>query len=112
MDNLEKLTNQIMRECEAEGEPVTEAEAREMAEMEIKSKGIKRYEQAEVKPARKPRERKADKEKGLILSDVRDLIETMGGINIEMKTETEIKFGFGNNSYTLKLTKHRNKKQR
>ena len=106
----EKLILQIMSEAEADGEPVTREEAEEMAEMEIKAKDIKRYEQAEVKPARKPKERKVDREKALILSDIRDLIETMGGIDIEIKTETEIKFGFGKNSYTLKLTKHRPKK--
>jgi len=110
MAELEKLTKQIIRECEAEGEPVTEAEAREMAEMEIKAKGIKRYEQAETKPTRKTRERKVDKEKEMILSDVRDLIELMGGKSITMKTETEIKFDFNKSSYTLKLTKHRPKK--
>ena len=98
-----------MSEAKTEGEPVTRKEAEEMAEMEIKAKGIKRYEQAEVKPIRKPKERKIDREQALILLEVRDLIEIMGGFDIEMKTETEIKFGFGKNNYTLKLTKHRKK---
>ena len=40
---LEKLALKIFKECEADGEPVTKAEAMEMAEMEIKAKGIKNY---------------------------------------------------------------------
>ena len=46
--NKEKLIEQIMKECEADGEPITREEAEEMAEMEIKAKGIKNYTQAEV----------------------------------------------------------------
>ena len=40
----EKLIARIMKECEQDGEPVTREEAEEMAEMEIKAGGIKRYE--------------------------------------------------------------------
>ena len=62
---LEKLALKIFKECEADGEPVTKEEAMEMAEMEIKAKGIKNYvkgAEAEKKP-RKPREVKLDDEK-------------------------------------------------
>ena len=51
--NKEKLIKQIMAEAEADGEPVTREEAEEMAEMEIKAKGIKNYTQGE-KPKKKP----------------------------------------------------------
>ena len=37
----EKLILQIMAEAEKDGEPLTRAEAEEVAEMEIKAKGIK-----------------------------------------------------------------------
>ena len=37
----EKLILQIMKECEADGEPITREEAEEMVEMEIKAKGLK-----------------------------------------------------------------------
>ena len=38
MMDKEKLIQQIMKECEKDGEPVTKEEATEMAEMEIKAK--------------------------------------------------------------------------
>ena len=53
------------------------------------------------------KERKVDEEKGYILNCLR---EALGGIdvnNVSIKTETEISFTFNDNSYTLKLTKHR-----
>ena len=40
MDKLEKLTQEIFNECKKDGEPVTMAEARQMAEMEIKAKSV------------------------------------------------------------------------
>ena len=51
----EKLILQIMAEAEKDGEPLTRAEAEEVAEMEIKAKGIKNYVSSEVeKKAKKP----------------------------------------------------------
>lgn len=108
MDKFEKLVNDIMKECEADGEPVTREEAEEMAKMEMGEKEIKRYEKAEQpKKPRKPKERKVDEEKGKLLTDIRILLEGLGADIESVKTETEIKFGYGGNSYTLKLTKHR-----
>lgn len=53
-DAIEKLAIKLMKEFEADGEPVTKEEALEMAEMEIKAKGIKNYVQsAPEKKARK-----------------------------------------------------------
>lgn len=43
MKDIEKLAKQIMAEAEKDGEPITEAEALEMAEMEIKANGMKNY---------------------------------------------------------------------
>lgn len=111
MDKFEKLVNSIMKECEADGEPVTREEAEEMARMEIGEKEIKRYEQAEKpKKERKSKERKVDEEKGRLLADMKTLLEGLGADIESVKTETEIKFGYGGNSYTLKLTKHRSPK--
>ena len=108
MDKFEKLVKEIMAECEADGEPVTIEEATEMAKMEMGEKEIKRYEKADKpKKERKPKERKVDEEKGRILTDIRVLLEGLGADVEAVKTETEIKFGFNGNSYTLKLTKHR-----
>ena len=111
MDKLEKLTNDIYKEMLADGEEVTLEEAREMAEMELKAKGIKNYVQSTVeKKPRKPKERKVDEEKKRILSDVKVLLEGLGAEIEGVKTETEIKFSFNENEYTIKLTKHRPKK--
>ena len=99
----EKLILQIMKECEADGEPITKEEAEEMAEMEIKAKGIKNYVQAEVnKKTKKPKERKVDEEKKAILEKVAECLRAQG---FEPTMENEVALHFEN--FTLKLTKHR-----
>ena len=105
----EKLTALIMKECEQDGEPVTKEEAEEMAEMEIKAGGIKRYETSD-KP-RKPmkKERKIDEIKKHLLSCCKVLLEGLGAKVLEIKTETELVFSFKNEEYSLKLIKHRKK---
>ena len=105
---IEKLVEQIMCECEQDGEPVTREEAEEMAEMEIKSKEIKRYEQSDKPKEKKVKIRKVDEEKKYILECVEDLLKNIVKAEINVvKTETEISFNFNNNDYTIKLTKHR-----
>ena len=95
-----------MKECEADGEPITREEAEEMAEMEIKAKGLKHYEQSE-KPRKKPtKERKVDTDKLEILKRVKCLLEDYG---YEVELEKEVALHFG--EYTLKLTRHRPQKK-
>lgn len=54
----EKLINQIMAECEKDGEPVTRKEAAEMADMEFKAKkDCRRYESNKT-ARKKPQKRK------------------------------------------------------
>ena len=109
----EKLILSIMKEAEADGEPITREEAEEMAEMEIKAKGIKVYEQAEDKKPRKPRERKIDEDKLYLLMTIKDCIVKdilepyKRDTTTTMKNETELSFGFEGNQYTIKLIKHR-----
>jgi hypothetical protein len=108
---LEELAKEIYNECLEDGEEVTEEEALEMAKMEMKSKDLKRYEKDITKQKKKVvRERKVDEEKGYILTNVKTLLEEMNATIENIKTETEIKFNYNNNSYTIKLTKHRPKK--
>ena len=111
MDKIEKLANEIFKECEADGEPVTKEEALEMAKMEIGSKSQRRYEQSSVKRKKAKKIRKVDEEKKFllecILSGLRSTAETD---NFQTKTETEISFTAYGNNYTVKLTKHRPKK--
>ena len=107
---LEKLAEKIMIECEKEGEPVTKEEALEIAEMEIKANGIKRYEKSDKPRKKTTRERKVNKTKKKILLGCKCFIEGLGGVVVSIKTETEVKFIFEGEEYTLKLTKHRPKK--
>ena len=109
MTDIEKLAKQIMAECEKEGEPVTKEEALEMAKMEINAKG--HYEQ-NVSKKRKvtKRERKVDEEKLRFLNAFRADLEEVGAVVEMLKNEAQIDFAFGENSYTLKLVKHRQKK--
>jgi hypothetical protein len=113
--DIETLTKIIFAECEKDGEPVSMEEAREMAEMEIKSGDLSRYEKSlEPKKKREPKERKVDEDKKYILRNIKCLLEGMLGNHneeplVKMKTETELSFSFKGNDYTLKLTKHRKK---
>lgn len=105
----EKLVARIMKECAAEGEPVTKKEAEQMAEWEMKSKAVR--ENAKSDAQRKPstRERKIDETKKRILNNCRILLEGMGAVSAQMKTETEVSFTFEEEEYSLKLVKHRKK---
>lgn len=108
----ENLIEKIMQECAKEGEPVTREEAEEMAEMEIKANKIVRYEKSDKPRKTSKRERKVDPTKKRILTNCRVLIEGMGAVVINEKTETEITFTFENESFSLKLVKHRSKKEK
>lgn len=103
----EKLIIKIMKEFEADGEPVTREEAEEIADLEIKAKanGERRYEQS--KPKNKTtKERKVDEIKKhlfeIIIASLENEVE-----NGSLKNEVEYSFDFGKDRYTLKLTKHR-----
>lgn len=106
---LEELAKEIMAECEKDGEPITEIEAREMAEMELKSKGIKSYTQSETKATTKEKKpRKVDTDKKalfeIIIASLGDKVS-----NGNLKTETEFNFDYKGSNYTFKLTKHKAK---
>lgn len=104
----EKLINQIMKECEADGEPITREEAEEMAEMEIKAKGIKRYEQSEKPKTKKPREKKIDSDKVAIIKTLFECMQDGDYENITIKNaQKEITFSLHGYEYSLNLVKHR-----
>ena len=107
----EKLITKIMKECEQDGEPVTEKEAEEMAEMEIKANGIKHYEKSNKPRKTAKKERKVDTTKKRLLMNCKVLLEGLGAENLGVKTETEITFTFEGEEYSLKLIKHRPKKE-
>ena len=108
---IEDLARQIFLEAKADGEPVTEAEALEMAKMEMGAEEIKNYTQASPeRKAKKPRERKVDETKKFILETVRDVIHDEFDSEASMENETDVHFTYNGASYSLKLIKHRNAK--
>lgn len=111
MDKKEKLIQSIMAEAEKDGEPVTREEAKEMAEMELKAKvNIKRYEQADKPRKKAEKVRKIDQTKQHLLGCIKNLLIGMYANILSVKTETELSFEYGDESYTIKLIKHRSKK--
>ncbi len=100
----EKLVEQIMRECAEDGEPVTREEAEEMAEMEIKAKGNRHYEQSVKERKTTTRERKLDTEKVEIIKKICDFLLTNGEETATIVNEQrEIQF----REFSITLTKHR-----
>ena len=111
MIDKEKLIARIIKECEQDGEPVTREEAEEMAEWEIKANNIKRYEKSDKPRKAVKKERKVDATKKRLLTDCKVLLEGLGAKILNVKTETEITFTFEDEEYSLKLIKHRPKKE-
>ena len=102
---MEKLIQEIMKDLECSRE-----DAEEVAKMEIKAKGLKRYEQAEKPRKKAERERKVDEDKKKLLELCKNAIDDYV-FSLVTKTETEISFEYNGEKYTLKLTKHRQKKE-
>ena len=104
MKTRAQLIKEIMAEFEKDGEPVTEEEAGEIADLEIKAKknNVKHYERS-TKPRNKPtRERKIDTEKLEILEELQAALELCG---ITATREREVALHFGD--YELKLIRHK-----
>lgn len=110
MKNFENLVNEIIRTMAEDGTPVTKAEAEEMAKMELGAKQIKRYE---TSGKRKKSEivRKIDPDKLFLIQNLDDCLCDMADNVQERKNESEIHFLYNDNSYTVKLIKHRPKKK-
>ena len=83
-------------------------ESPEMKEMERKAKQIKRYEKSDTPRKKTSKERKVDEEKKHLLDCYRVLTEGLKGTTITaIKNEAEFSFTLNENSYTVKLIKHR-----
>ena len=110
--NKEKLIAQIMKQAELDGESVTKEEAEEMAEMEIKAKGITDYTTAEEKKPRKKREVKKDPLKVNFIHYLEEWLLTTSVEDVTIVNEQkEISFTIKGESYSLSLIKHRGKKE-
>ena len=78
-------------------------------ELVEKTKGQRHYEKSSKERKASTRERKVDEEKKRFLLDMKALVEGLGGVVTEVKNEAEFSYTFGENSYTVKLVKHRKK---
>lgn len=104
----EKLIKSIMADAEKEGEPISKADAEEIAEMEIKASGLKNYTMAT--PEKKKRTPpKKDETKIAIITNIYNYIEPVLGLeNLEIvNDQREISFRYCGADYSLTLTKHR-----
>lgn len=106
----EKLAEKIFKECLAEGEPVTEEEALEMAEMELKAKHGNYTESAEPKKktTRKP---KKDLDKITLVQDILQAVSMLGLEDLQIVNEQrELSFRYKGDEYSLTVVKHRKPK--
>ena len=100
---LEKLAEQIFKECEQDGEPITREESLEMARMELGAKEVKHNAQADKPRKKSTKERKVDIEKLTILTMLAETLAENGYNDVQIEKEIAIHFG----NYSLKLTRHR-----
>lgn len=102
--NVKKLAEEIMRESAKDGEPVTMEEALEMAEMEIKAKGLNNYVQSSVeKKSRQPRTKKVDEEKAKVIEIIAKALTDNSYSAIITNVDKTIDF----DDCTITLTRHR-----
>lgn len=102
---MEKLIQEIMKDLKCNRE-----DAEEVAKMELKAKGLKRYEQSDKPRAKTQKERKVDEDKKKLLELCKNAIDDYV-FSLITKTETEISFVYNDEKYTLKLIKHRKEKK-
>lgn len=115
--NKEKLIARILKECAEDGESITREEAEEMAEMEIRSNAMRRYEKSDA--PRKPALRKHEPDivKLELMSTIAQNIDRaywdyeykVGQVRL-VNPEREITFTVGDDEYSVVLIKHRKKK--
>lgn len=79
----------------------------EMEEMERKAKQIKRYEKSDAPRKKTTKERKVDTDKKELLSLLIEGLTKKYPRMVSVKNEAEFSFNFKENSYTVKLIKHR-----
>ena len=108
---VEKLDISILEACdlilEEEGK-IEESQETKQAIKDAEKNAPRRYEKSGNRK-KTEKVRKVDETKGLLLANVKTLIEGMGATNTTIKTETELNFDYEGENYTFKLTKHRKK---
>ena len=113
MTILEKLTKEIYEECKKDGEPVTYAEAREMAEAEIKAKTVtnEKVQSADKteKKERKPRKITVSDEKKAVFDAINQFLSENFNTSVEIENK-KWKIAVNGKTFTLDLVENRPKK--
>lgn len=107
MTKLETLAKEIMKDALADGEPVTEEEALEMAEMELNEKANRRYEKSDKPRKKAVKERKVDETKKQFLLAFQTYLEDAGAEVTPPTNETDLHFTYHGERFSLKITRHR-----
>ena len=106
----EELAEKIMKECLADGEPVTEQEALEMADMELNAKGNNYTQSAEPK-AKKTRKPRKDLEKIALVNEIMQALYDLPLEDLRITNEQrELSFKYKGDEYSLTVVKHRKPK--
>ena len=106
---VEKLDISIADACELileENGKIEESEETTKAIKEAEKNAPRRYEKS-GKRKKTEKVRKVDETKLMFLDEVSALMEDLGAVVINRKTETETTFTYEGATYTFKLTKHR-----
>ena len=104
---VEKLEISIAEACELILEEKGKLEETEEERKAMDIQTSRRYEKGANPRKAIKRERKVDETKGMLLDEVSALMEDIGAVVINRKTETETTFTYEGATYTFKLTKHR-----
>ena len=110
MKELIHLAEEIYNELFGTDEQISWDEALDMAKMELNSRKITRYEKSDTPRKKGSRERKVDEEKKMILNLLEQAIHNHADNTPTIKNEAEFSFFWNDNSYTVKLIKHRRPK--
>lgn len=106
---VEKLDISILEACELileESGKIEESEETTKAIKEAEKNAPRRYEKSGNRK-KTEKVRKVDETKLMFLDEVSALVEDLGAVVINRKTETETTFTYEGATYTFKLTKHR-----
>jgi hypothetical protein len=111
---VEKLGCSIIEACDLileETGKVDESEETKNAIRNAEKNAPRRYEKSGNRK-KTEKVRKVDETKLMFLDEVSALVEDLGAVVINRKTETETTFTYENETYTFKLTKHRPPKKK
>jgi len=114
MDRFEKLVLKIMKECEADGEPVTREEAEEMARMEIGAKDVSMDAHAAAPTLEKDKRKRTVKvsdEKAQIFTSIKAFLSE-NYENVEVLKENKlIEVKIGEKTFKIDLIEGRKPKK-